>query len=296
MPESDLDPARPAANILVVVGNQNHAERLTPVLKSDGYKLETVLSLSLPLPSLGATPDLAIVWFPYASPDALPQLEKIIRTIQGIGEEPPLPVLLIVDEDGARWVEPSFRLNVTDVLMRPIHPLMLLQRVRLLLRARQTEHIIDALRRQVEQQQRRRMISALDSALQMFQDDAFLGEPSMDSAALAPCLIRIGDDLLFDAEEHILVSEPDSPTGPRKTSLTAYQASILSYMLCHPYRAVSSQEIAEAALGYENMDEVQAQAIVRPHILRLRRKLEHDVQDPQILRTVRGSGYIFSPD
>ena len=36
-------------------------------------------------------------------------------------------------------VEPAFRLNVTDILTRPIHPLVLRQRVRLLLQARQTE-------------------------------------------------------------------------------------------------------------------------------------------------------------
>ncbi len=296
MPEGDPNQAGSAANILVVVGNQNHAERLKPVLNSDGYQLETVLSLSLPLPSLCATPDLAIVWFPYASPDALPQLENIIRAIQDIGEEPPLPVLLIVDEDGARWVEPSFRLNVTDVLMRPIHPLMLRQRVRLLLRARQTEHIVDALKRQVEEQQRRRMISALDSALQMFQDDSRLRKPGTVSASPAPSLIRIGDDLLFDVEEHCLVSEANGPVAPRKTRLTASQTSILSYMVCHPHRALGNQEIAQGALGYRNIDQCQAQAIVRPHILRLRRKLEHDVRNPQILRTVRGSGYIFSPD
>jgi DNA-binding response OmpR family regulator len=294
--DGDLIQAGSSARILVVVGHENHAERLTPVLRSDGYELETVLSLSLPLPSLSATPDLAIVWFPYASPDALPQLENIIRAIQAVGNEPPLPVLLIVDEDGARWVEPSFGLNVADVLMRPIHPLMLRQRVRLLLRARQTERIIGVLRHQVEEQQRRRMISALDTALHMFQDDAFLEEPKVDAASQAACLIRIGQDLLFDAEAHSLVSEAGHSTAPTKTALTASQASILSYMVSHPYRALGNQEIAQAALGYKNIDECQAQAIVRPHILRLRRKLEDDIRHPQILRTVRGSGYIFSPD
>jgi DNA-binding response OmpR family regulator len=67
-------------------------------------------------------------------------------------------------------------------------------------------------------------------------------------------------------------------------------------MICHPYRALSNQEIAHAALGYGNLDEIQSRSIVRPHILRLRRKLEADASAPAILRTVRGAGYLFSPD
>ena len=67
-------------------------------------------------------------------------------------------------------------------------------------------------------------------------------------------------------------------------------------MICHPCRALSNREIAQAALGYEQLDEIQARGIVRPHILRLRRKLEIDSSQPAILRTIRGTGYLYSPD
>jgi two-component system KDP operon response regulator KdpE len=67
-------------------------------------------------------------------------------------------------------------------------------------------------------------------------------------------------------------------------------------MISHPYRALSNREIAQSALGYEQLDEIQARGIIRPHILRLRRKLEEDSSQPEVLHTVRGSGYVFSPD
>jgi DNA-binding response OmpR family regulator len=67
-------------------------------------------------------------------------------------------------------------------------------------------------------------------------------------------------------------------------------------MVCNPYRALSNSEIARVALGYENLDEIQSRSIVRPHILRLRRKLETDSKKPSFLRTIRGAGYLFSPD
>lgn len=288
--------ANDAPCILVVVSHEAHAARLRPVLETDGYNLETVQSLSPPLPPLRTRPDLAVIWFPYGSPDALSELENIIRAIQDLDDEDPLPILLIVDQDGARWVEPSFRLRITDILMRPIHPLILRQRVRLLLRARQTERLIGQLRRQAQRQERQRMISALDSALQTFQE---VGRQDGELAAdltRAPCPITVSQGLVFDPEERCLVFNTTDSSALRKTGLTSCQSSILSYMVCHPYRALGNREIAQEALGYANLDECQAQAIVRPHILRLRRKLERDARHPQILRTVRGSGYIFSPE
>jgi len=67
-------------------------------------------------------------------------------------------------------------------------------------------------------------------------------------------------------------------------------------MVYHPYRALSNREIAHSALGYEHLDEIQSRSIVRPHILRLRRKLEEVADQPEIVRTIRGSGYFFSTD
>ena len=128
-----------SSTILVVTDGPEKTARLTPVLAAEGYQIEVVQTFTLPLPSLKTDPDLGIIWFPYNSPTALPELVNIVREIQALDCADPLPVLLIIDQDGARWVEPSFRLGITDILTRPIHPLVLSQRVRLLLKARQTE-------------------------------------------------------------------------------------------------------------------------------------------------------------
>jgi DNA-binding response OmpR family regulator len=132
--------------------------------------------------------------------------------------------------------------------------------------------------------------------LHMFQDDSLLHGMEPSDLPLAPSTITVSQDLVFDPEEQCLVFKTKGSAAFRKTKLTASQSSILSYLVCHPYRALGNREIAREALGYENLDECEAQAIIRPHILRLRRKLERDAHHPEILRTVRGSGYIFSPD
>lgn len=285
-----------SSTILIVADEPAKATRLTPVLNAEGYRIETVLSLSLPLPHLNVKPDLGIIWFPYASTDALPELEKIIQAIQALGQAEPLQVLLIIDQDGTRWVEPSFRLGITDILTRPIHPLVLRQRVRLLLKARQTEELNEQLKRRVESQERQRMINALDSALEMFRADDQPSGPKETDKHKTKSPFSIHPHLHFDPEQHCLISNSRGSANSRKIELTADQSSILLYMVCHPYRALSNREIARAALGYENLDEIQSRSIVRPHILRLRRKLEDNSTQPSSLRTIRGAGYLFSPD
>ncbi len=284
------------STILVVADEPAKIARLTPVLAAEGYKIEVVQTFTLPLPSLVSEPDLGIIWFPYASPAALPELENIVRDIQALDRTDPLPVLLIIDQDGARWVEPSFNLGVTDILTRPIHPLVLRQRVRLLLKARQTEKAIVQLKHQVETQERQRMINALDSALQMVRTDTPASDEKGANTHKTTSPFSIHSHLRFDPDQHCLISNLRGSANSRKIELTADQCSILLYMVCHPYRALSNSEIARAALGYEHLDEIQSRSIVRPHILRLRRKLEADSSQPSSLRTIRGAGYLFSPD
>ncbi len=290
-PDSDSIPV-----VLLVVDDALRARRLTPALQGEDYRIEIVSSLALPLPVPEVEPELGIAWFPYSAPEALPEFEKLIRAIQALGQSEPLPVLLIVDQDGAGWVEPCFRLGITDILMRPIHPLILRQRVRLLLKARQTERMIRQLKRKMEGQERRRMINALDSALHTLRTDSAQPAKSTPVITKPPSPFFIRSQLEFDAEQHCLILDREDRVATRKVLLTVDQSSILLYMICHPYRALSNQEIAEAALRYGKLDEIQARGIVRPHILRLRRKLEQLSDSPEILQTVRGSGYIFSPE
>jgi DNA-binding response OmpR family regulator len=60
-----------------------------------------------------------------------------------------------------------------------------------------------------------------------------------------------------------------------------------------PGRAWSCRELARLALGYDVVGP-EAVEIVRPHISRLRRRLEPDPLQPRLIRTVRGQGYLLS--
>ena len=134
-------------------------------LAPDGYRFHQMKIEAIPveLPNT-ETPELAILWFPYSSPEALPELESLISATRSLDLAAPLPVLLIIDQYGIHWVEPGFRLGVTDILTRPIHPLVLRQRVRLLLQAKQTERAMELMKRseQALLDERQRLFNVLD--------------------------------------------------------------------------------------------------------------------------------------
>jgi DNA-binding response OmpR family regulator len=80
----------------------------------------------------------------------------------------------------------------------------------------------------------------------------------------------------------------------RVVDLTENESTILAYMLRRPGEIFSCRDLACDALGYD-VDLHEAQSIVRPHIFRLRRKLDANVAEPELIQTVRGRGYFFSP-
>jgi PAS domain S-box-containing protein len=127
-------------SLLLIVDSETKASRLIKALEPDGYQFEVIRSLEDTLIQYsGRQPALAILWFSYSSPDALKNLETLIRHIRSMGEDQDLPVLLIVDQDGTQFIEPGFKLGVADILSRPIHPLVLRHRVKLILQAKRTE-------------------------------------------------------------------------------------------------------------------------------------------------------------
>jgi DNA-binding response OmpR family regulator len=74
--------------------------------------------------------------------------------------------------------------------------------------------------------------------------------------------------------------------------LTPTEFELLIYLMQNPERVVSCSEMAIHIRGCE-MDERDARVLLRSHIHRLRKKVEPDADEPQVIQTVRGSGYMF---
>ncbi len=83
--------------------------------------------------------------------------------------------------------------------------------------------------------------------------------------------------------------------GPRgQVEVTRRESDLITYLIKNSERPVTRQELLKEVWGYQNpqMDT----RTVDIHITKLRRKLEKDSENPEIILTIRGEGYkIFKP-
>jgi DNA-binding response OmpR family regulator len=100
--------------------------------------------------------------------------------------------------------------------------------------------------------------------------------------------------ITLDVEKRLaIVSLPNGSI--RRAELTGNEAALLIYLMQSPGVVHSCRALARAPFGY-NVSEREAEDIVRPHISRLRSKVEINQSEPTLIQTIRGRGYLFAPD
>jgi DNA-binding response OmpR family regulator len=81
-------------------------------------------------------------------------------------------------------------------------------------------------------------------------------------------------------------------TATETIHLTLMECNLLKYLIDNEGRAVSRKEILEKVWDLQEDTDTRA---IDNFIVRLRRHLEDEPNNPQILKTVRGVGYRFAP-
>ena len=98
----------------------------------------------------------------------------------------------------------------------------------------------------------------------------------------------------LDIEQRTAVVAGTDGRASASATLTHSEALLLACFMQHPGVVLSCDKLAKMALGYDvSMSTEETRNIVRPHIYRLRRKLEADSRKPSIIRNVHGRGYFF---
>ena len=97
-------------------------------------------------------------------------------------------------------------------------------------------------------------------------------------------LVRFGDCLL-NMESHKLFT-----AAGEEVSITSMEYDLLKVFAEHPNRVLNRDQLLELAhnRGWEPFDRS-----IDIRIMRLRKKIEPDPGKPQIIKTVRGAGYMF---
>lgn len=83
-----------------------------------------------------------------------------------------------------------------------------------------------------------------------------------------------------------------SPSGAH-VELTTGEFDLLQAFVQHPNVVLTRDQLLDLARGRASLSIDRA---VDVQVMRLRRKLELDPQAPQLIKTVRNSGYIFTPE
>ncbi len=87
----------------------------------------------------------------------------------------------------------------------------------------------------------------------------------------------------FDSGRHALIA-----ADGREVALSSAEAALLTLLLRRPNKILSREQL----LGEREVDPFDRSIDVR--ISRLRRKLDDDPQNPRLIKTVYGAGYLFS--
>ena len=75
--------------------------------------------------------------------------------------------------------------------------------------------------------------------------------------------------------------------------LSQREFEMIQYFAAHPHRIISRQELFEK-VWHDQMTDLGTRT-VDMHIAKLRSKIEKDSANPDIIKTVRGAGYLYEP-
>ncbi|MCT2155030.1 MtrAB system response regulator MtrA [Corynebacterium sanguinis] len=94
-------------------------------------------------------------------------------------------------------------------------------------------------------------------------------------------VLTIGD-LTIDVPQHMVTR------NGAEIALTPLEFDLLLEMARKPNQVHAREELLESVWGYRNASDTR---LVNVHVQRLRSKIEHDPENPEIVLTVRGVGY-----
>ncbi len=103
---------------------------------------------------------------------------------------------------------------------------------------------------------------------------------STDSVVMGKCRLDLAAHRLYDA-------------AGEEIALTSMEFDLLKAFASHPNRVLSREQLLELA-HHRDSDVFDRSIDVR--ITRIRKKIELDPEKPQVLKTIRGAGYVFVRD
>lgn len=184
---------------------------------------------------------------------------------------PNLPIIMLTAHGSLNSAIAAVRCGAADYLLKPISIENLRARVAAVL-----EESHNTLARRAQ------LLLMYDQMKALLQSEGMLQQVAASVSAGDPTIYESGP-LRLDVQQHTV-----SMNG-QGVDATPSEFMILLGLLSQPGTVVSCLQLARTICSVN--DEEEARQIIRPHIVRLRRKLELDPQQPCYLVSVRGIGY-----
>ncbi|TNC95208.1 MAG: two-component response transcriptional regulator (OmpR family) [Stygiobacter sp.] len=122
---------------------------------------------------------------------------------------------------------------------------------------------------------------------------AVLRRAPAENDAAAPISGGGGHRLRFDGWVLDMATRDLTDPGGVVLTLSAGEFDLLRAFVEHPRRVLSRDQLLDLARGRQA---IPFDRSIDIQVSRLRRKLNDDPKEPQLIKTVRGGGYLFTPD
>jgi two-component system OmpR family response regulator len=201
------------------------------------------------------------------------ELMSMAREIQ-----PGLLLIVLTGSPALDSAIKAIKAGAVDYLLEPAHIQDIFRSVAQALQKRATERgrVLDYISQLMDELDKAESVSVSST-------DSQIGEDST---------VKIAGNLKLDLTSQRLTITGD-PTYT--VQLTNSVAAMLAGLMSHPNRVLSCRQIAKIAWGYD-VPEDDAAGIVQSTIYRLRRRIGANPRSPEIIRTIRGRGYMFTPE
>ncbi|MCL4395102.1 MAG: response regulator transcription factor [Chloroflexi bacterium] len=271
------------ASLLLLDAQVNARSALADDLRRHGYSVDEAGSGDDALAFIrnGRT-DLAILDVALPSSNGAQILKRIREA------EAELPIIVLTAHATIESAVAAVKLNVVDYMFKPC----------------KTEDLIltitRALEERAQQQRHQRLLALVGDAMDALRQPE-KAPPSAEPRAASPAAAPVEAPSSGTLEVGILALDRHKRqatlnTDPRRTvDLTEGELSILIALMEKPNHVFSYNDLARTALGYEGMDKWTVESVIRSTVFRLRHKIEPGPDTPNLIRTVRGRGYFFSP-
>lgn len=256
------------AHVLILQAEPSARSILMETLVAGGHQVETTAHSAQALSWLTDSPyDVLVLDLDSAQPDGVAFLQNVSKL------QPGLQIVVLTGKPTLRTAIAAIRVGAADYLVKPIDTFV----------------IVDAIHRSLES------LAGLKNQLARLVREAGRSGVDTDVADLPEDPARSHNPVIIVPPVRLdcvkrkatLYDDPG-----RTVDLSRGEASVLASLMSNPDQPIATEQLARDAWNYE-LDPLEAGELIRPYIFRLRRKLELCPDEPEIILTVRGQGYLF---